>query len=69
MDEAREVIREIAAQIVTGQIAPVEGARQIADEAGRLDSPAYFTTFGELARDGAEEAIVEQASLLLADTA
>lgn len=70
MDPAtREAIREIAAQIVSGQLAPVEGARQIAAQAAELDDAADLTVFAELARNGDEMAILEQAPLLLADTA
>ena len=69
MDPTREAIRELAAQVVSGQLAPVEGAEQIAAQAARLDEPGELAAFGELARTGAEDKILEEASLLLADTA
>ena len=69
MDETREAIRELAAQVVSGQLAPVEGAEQIAAQAAQLSEPGELAVFAELARTGAEEAILEEASLLLADTA
>lgn len=65
----RDTIREIAAQIVSGQLTPVEGARQIADQAAQLTEPGELAVFADLARTGAETAILEEASLLLADTA
>jgi len=69
MEKAREAIREIAAQIVSGQLAPVEGAEQIAAQAAELTEPGEIAGFAELARTNAETEILEQASLLLADTA
>jgi anthranilate phosphoribosyltransferase len=69
MDPTREAIRELAAQVVSGQLAPVEGARQIAAQAARLDEPGELAAFADLARTGAEDRILEEASLLLADTA
>ena len=69
VEPIRQVIRELAGQVLTGQLAPVEGARRIAAEAGRLDDPGDLADFADLARHGAEEAILEQASLLVADTA
>jgi hypothetical protein len=69
MDAIRQAVQELAAQVMTGQIAPAEGARQIAAEAGRLDDPGELACFADLARAGNDEAILEQASLLLADTA
>ena len=69
MDPTREAIRELAAQVVTGQLTPVEGARQIAARAAQLSDPGELAVFAELARTGAERAILEEASLLLADTA
>jgi hypothetical protein len=69
MEPAREAIREIAAMIVTGQLAPVEGARQIAAQAGQLTDPGELAVFADLAHSNAETAILEEASLLLADTA
>lgn len=69
MDAAREAIRDLAAQVVTGQLPPAEGARRIAAEADRLDDPGELTAFADLARTGSDDAILEQASLLLADTA
>jgi hypothetical protein len=69
VDVARRAIQEVAAQVMTGRIAPVEGARQIAAQADRLDDPGELACFADLARRGDDEAILEQASLLLADTA
>jgi hypothetical protein len=69
MDPTREAIRELAAQVVSGQLPPVEGARQIAAQAAQLSNPGELAVFAELARTGAENAILEEASLLLADTA
>jgi hypothetical protein len=69
MEPTREAIRELAAQVVSGQLAPVEGAQQIAAQAAQLSEPGELEVFAELARAGAEEAILEEASLLLADTA
>ena len=69
MDPTREAIRELAAQVVSGQLPPVEGAQQIAVQAARLDDPGELAVFAEFARTGAETAILEAASLLLADTA
>jgi anthranilate phosphoribosyltransferase len=69
MDPTREAIREIAARIVSGQLAPIEGAEQIAAHAAQLPEPGELAVFAELARTGAETAILEQAPLLLADTA
>ena len=69
MDPTREAIRELAAQVVSGQLAPVEGAQQIAVQAAQLSEPGELAVFAELARTGAENEILEEASLLLADTA
>jgi hypothetical protein len=69
MDETREAIRELAAQLISGQLAPVEGAEQIAARAAQLSDPGELAVFADLARRGAESEILEEASLLLADTA
>jgi hypothetical protein len=69
MDPTREAIRELAAQVVSGQLTPVEGAQQIAAQAARLSDPGELGVFAELARTGAEKAILEEVSFLLADTA
>jgi hypothetical protein len=69
MDPTREAIRELAAQVVSGQLTPVEGAQQIAAQAAQLSDPGELGVFAELARTGAENAILEEVSLLLADTA
>jgi hypothetical protein len=69
MDPTREAIRELAAQVVSGQLPPVEGARRIAAQAALLSDPGELAVFAELARTGAETAILEETSLLLADTA
>jgi hypothetical protein len=69
MEPAREIIRELAAQVISGQLAPVEGAQQIATQAAHLSNPGELAVFAELARTGAESEILEEASLLLADTA
>ncbi|HKY75537.1 MAG TPA: hypothetical protein VJS45_05325 [Acidimicrobiia bacterium] len=69
MDPTREAIRQLAAQMISGQLAPVEGARQIAAQAANLSNPGELAVFAELARTGAENQILEEASLLLADTA
>ena len=55
--------------MMTGQLEPVEGARRIAEEAAHLDEPGELAAFGDLARAGDDEAILEQTQLLLADTA
>ena len=68
-EPARQAIRALAAQIMTGQLAPRDGARRIAAEAAHLDQPGELSVFGDLARNGSEEAILHEASLLLADTA
>ena len=69
MDPTREAIRELAAQMISGQLAPVEGAQQIAARAANLSNPGDLAVFAELVRTGAENEILEEASLLLADTA
>jgi hypothetical protein len=69
MEPARETIRELAAQVISGQLAPVEGAQQIAAQAAHLSNPGELAVFAELARTGAENEILKEASLLLADTA
>lgn len=69
VDDTRQTVQELAAQVMTGQLAPVEGARQIAAEAARLDEPGELACFADLARTGDDEAILEQMSLLVADTA
>ena len=69
MNEIREAIRAIAAQIISNHVPPLDGARLIAGEAAKLDDPAGLAEFAELARVGDENAILEQAGLLLADTA
>jgi hypothetical protein len=69
MDPRREAIRELAAQVMSGQLSPIEGAEQIAAQAAQLSDPGELSVFADLARTGAEEAILEEASLLLADTA
>ena len=69
MDPTRETIRQLAAEVVSGQLTPVEGAQQIAAQAAQLDEPGELSVFAELARSGAETEILEEASLLLADTA
>ena len=69
MDAIRKAIRELAAQVVSGHLPPSEGARQIAAQAATLDDPSGFEIFTDLARTGADDEILEQASFLLADTA
>lgn len=69
VDAARRAIQEVAAEVMTGRLAPVEGARRIAAEADRLDDPGELACFADLARRGDDDAILEQASLLLGDTA
>jgi hypothetical protein len=69
VDPDRQAIQELAAQIMTGQLEPVEGARRIAAEADQLDDPGELACFADLARAGDDDAILEQTSLLLADTA
>ena len=69
MDDTREAIRELAAQMISGQLAPVEGAEQIAAQAAQLSNPGELAVFAELARTGAENEILEEAQLLVADTA
>jgi anthranilate phosphoribosyltransferase len=68
-DPTREAIRAIAAQVVSGQLPTVEGAEQIAAQAARLDDPGELAVFADLARTRAETEILEEVSLLLADTA
>lgn len=69
MNATLKTIREIAAQIITGHLAPLDGAQLIAAEAARLEDPGNLECFAAFATDGNEEAVLEQASLLLADTA
>lgn len=69
MDDTREAIRELAAQVMSGRLAPVEGAERIAAQAANLSNPGELAVFADLARTGAENEILEEASLLLADTA
>ena len=69
MNEIRKAIKAIAAQILSNQISPVEGARLIADEAAKLDDPGELAKFAEYVRAGDENVILEQAGMLLADTA
>ena len=69
MNEIREAIQTIAAQIISNQVPALEGARLIAGEAAKLDDPGELVEFAELARVGDEDAILEQAGMLLADTA
>jgi len=69
MDANRKAIREVAAQIVSGHLPPSEGARQIAAQAATLDDPSGFEVFGDLARTGSDDEILEEVALLLADTA
>ena len=69
MDEVHKAIRELAAQVMSGQLEPVEGARRIAARAASLADPGGLDVFAELAENGAEEPILEEVSLLLADTA
>ena len=69
MESTREAIRELAAQMISGQLSAVEGAQQIAAQAAGLSDPGELAVFAELARTGAENEILEEASLLLADTA
>ena len=69
MDATRKAIRELAAAVVSGHLPPAEGARQIAAQAATLDDSSGFEVFADLARAGTDEAILEEVSLLLADTA
>jgi hypothetical protein len=69
MDATRKAIRELAAQVVSGHLPPGEGARRIAAQAAALEDPAGFEVFEDLARGGSDERILEEVSLLLADTA
>ncbi len=69
VDAARQAVQELAAQVMTGQMPPAEGARRIAAEADRLDDPGEQACFADLALGGDDHAILEQTSLLLADTA
>ena len=69
MDEIRAAIQAIAAQIISNQVPALEGARLIAGEAAKLDDPGELAKFAALARAGDEDAILEQAGMLLADTA
>jgi hypothetical protein len=69
LDPGRKTIKELAAQIMSGHLAPAEGARQIAAQAASLDDPAGFEVFADLADKGSEEAILEEVQFLLADTA
>jgi len=44
-------------------------ATEIAAQAAQMSNPGELAVFAELARTGAENEILEEASLLLADTA
>jgi hypothetical protein len=69
VNEIRAAIQGIAAQIISNQIPALEGAGLIAGEAAKMDDPGELAEFGELARAGNEDAILERAGMLLADTA
>jgi anthranilate phosphoribosyltransferase len=69
MDPIREAVRDIATRIVSGHLAPVDGAGQIAAYVSRLEDPGELAVFADLARTSNETGILEEASLLLADTA
>jgi hypothetical protein len=69
VNESRQAIQAIAAQIISNQVPPLDGARLIADEAAKLDDPGELAEFAVLARAGDEAAILERAGMLLADTA
>jgi hypothetical protein len=69
VDEIRETIEAIAVQIISNQVPPLDGARLIATEAAKLNDPGGLAEFADLARAGDEAAILEQAGMLLADTA
>jgi hypothetical protein len=71
-----ELIRYWASEIVSGQVAPIEGARRIARQASpELGHLSVWRELvgewdGDETRTGeSEAAILEQAALLLADTA
>jgi hypothetical protein len=68
--------RALAREMIGGRLAPVEGARRIGRE--RTEGADHLAVFEELAgewerdednREDCERRILEQASLLLADTA
>ena len=52
MDPARETIREIAAKVVSGQLAPVEGAQQIAAQAAALRNMPFGPAAASQAASG-----------------
>lgn len=71
-----ENVKSWAREIVTNQIAPIDGARLIAEHgAGEASELAVFSSLveewgaGGERRDEAERRIVEEAGMLLADTA
>jgi hypothetical protein len=72
--EQLETVHEWAREMLTGRLAPIDGARRIAGAAGRTDDERR--RFAELVaawdageRDEVADRILEEASLLVADTA
>ena len=74
-DDARlALVRRLARDMVAGQLSPLEGAQLIGAQAS--EELAHLSVFRDLAgewesggKENAERGILEQASLLLADTA
>jgi hypothetical protein len=75
-----ELVRHWASGLLTGQVAPIDGARSIARIGAELDGvegePGVFATlvtewtrFDDGSRQECERRIVEEAGLLVADTA
>jgi hypothetical protein len=64
---ARQAMQQLAAQVITGPAST--GGSGSPPRPRRLDDCGELSVFGDLARDGAEEAILQEISLLLADTA
>jgi hypothetical protein len=77
-DAGRESARHWAREIVTGHLTPIEGARRIVAGAGEFDPADELMVFAGLVaeweddedgRDGCEARIMDEAAMLLADTA
>jgi hypothetical protein len=76
-----ELVRAWAREIVSGRLHPAEGAQRISGQAAHVDAAAALAEFGDLAarweasgddadgRAECERRMVEEAGLLLADTA
>jgi len=71
-----KLVRSWAREVVTGRLSPIDGARRIAGEGGSdEEEPAVFEQLvreweaDEAGREECERRILDEASLLLADTA